>query len=350
MAPVELPGLAIDDLDAVRSANTLVWIDIPSVRADELDALGAVFGFDREAIEDILDVEQLPKYADYGDHVFVILHALTAAGDRVDTIELDVFIAEGLLVTVHSTPIVGIDWMWSAAQSHAHLSEQGADELFGHLAEVIGRRYFEIVHALEIRIDGLAEAALGAQRIVLLETQILRREEATLRQMLHPQRLALAELRTHNRSVIGGEAIRHVDDAYDVHNQVVEALSAARGLLSDVLDTYRGAAAERQANATTVLAVYSAVLLPLTLVVGWYGMNVRDLPAADESWGWELVTAVMVVFALASIAVFTRAGLIRLPRARDSRLGRGLASAARLPGKPDEMVRPPAGSTRNRSG
>lgn len=338
-SPQPLAPADLDDLVALEGQSGLVWLDVETGDPDELDRLGQQFGFDPSAIEDILDIEQLPKYDDYGDHLFVVLHALTAAGDRVDTREVDIFVREGLLVTVHAEPILGINWLWEAVQSHPHLAEKGADELFGHLAEVIGRRYFEIANVIEQRIDELAEAALAADSSVLGEIQVLRREEATVRTMLRPQRLVISELRIRNRSVIGEQAVGLLDDAYDIHNQVVESLGVARGLLNDTLDSYRGASAERQANATTVLAVYSAILLPLSLIASWYGMNVQGLPAADRNYGWQIVTLGMLLLALASCAVFVKIGLIRLYGGRTSRIGRGLAAAARAPVKPIIMLR-----------
>lgn len=331
----------IDELDALRAEGRLIWLDVAGVDAALLDELGARFGFAESAIEDVLDVEQLPKYDDHGDHLFVVLHGLTAEGDRVDTHEVDCFIAPKVFVTVHAERVVGIDWLWAAVQKHAHLAEHDADELFGQLAEVVGRRYFNVANAIEARIDGLAAAALDADPTVLGEIQVLRREEATVRQMLRPQLLALGELRVRNRTLIGEGAVDLLDDAYDVHNSVVEALATARGLLTDTLDTYRGASADIQSKATTLLAVYSAVLLPLSLITGWYGMNVAHLPAADRRNSWWVVTAIMAFIAVVSMAIFVKIDLIRLPRDRTDRIIGGLASVAKAPVKPFTMLRTP---------
>ncbi len=323
----------------------LLWLDVITDDADELDQLGERFGFDPSAIEDILDVEQLPKFDDYGDHVFVVIHGLSSEGDRVDTREVDCFIGDKLFVTVHAEPVVGIDWLWEAVQRHEHLVGDSSDELFGQLAEVVGRRYIEIANAIEVRIDELAEAALEADPLVLQEVQVLRREEATVRKMLRPQLLVIRDLRKRNMAMIGEDAARLLGDAYDVHRQVVESLSSTRGLLSDTLDTYRGAAADKQARATTLLAVYSAVLLPLTLITGWYGMNVADLPAADRAHAWWTVTLVMFAIFLVSMVVFVRIGLIRVPKARPGRITSGLATAAKAPVKPFTMLRKPVSSS-----
>ncbi len=334
----------LEHLDEMLEAGQLMWLDVVSTDADELDALGARFGFDPGAIEDILDVEQLPKFEAYDDHVFVVIHGLTTVGERLDTREVDCFISQNLFVTVHADPVVGIDWLWDAVQRHDHLAGESADELFGQLAEVVGRRYIEIANELESRIDRLAEAALDADSSVLHEVQILRREEATVRKMLRPQLLVIRDLRKRNTTEIGAEAAALLGDAYDVHRQVVESLSSTRGILSDTLDTYRGASADQQARATTLLAVYSALLLPLTLITGWYGMNVRGLPAAERPHSWWIVTLVMVAIALVSVIVFVQIGLIRLPGARRGRVAAGLATAAKAPVKPFTMLRRPVTS------
>lgn len=328
----------VSTCSTLKAEGSLFWLDIVTSEATELDELGAQFDFDPAAIEDILDIEQLPKFDDYDDHLFVVLHALTSEGERVDTLEVDCFVAHNLFVTVSAQPVPGIDWLWQTVQHHSHMSEHGADELFAQLAEVIGRRYLEVIAEFESRIDDIADDALDGDPDVLRDVQVLRREETTVRKVLRPQRLVLANLRRSNVPVLGPAAVAMLGDAFDVHNQVVESLGAARALLSDALDTYRGAAADRQAAATTILAVYSAILLPLTLITGWYGMNL-SLPGAEHRWSWELVIGVMAVITVVSFAAFVKAGFIRAPEFGESTVLRGLASAAKTPVKPFTMLR-----------
>lgn len=333
-----LRPLAADEALPAARDGRLVWVDLVSEDAGEIGALGEQFAFDPAAVEDILDIEHLPKFDDFEDHLFIVLHALTTDGDRLDTIEVDCFVRSDLLVTVRRGPVPSVDWLWDVGQRVAHLSDGGGDELFTQLAEVIGRRYLEVIDEFERRIDDLADRALDADAGVLAEIQLLRREEATVRKILRPQRLVLTNLRRSTAPVMSEAARRQLTDAYDVHNQVVESLAGARGLLTDALDSYRGASAERQSRATTVLAVYSAILLPLTVITGWYGMNVAQLPGSNGRWAWEIIVAVMVAFALLSFGVFVRAGFVRAPRLGQRRVVRGLADAARVPIAPLAML------------
>ena len=334
----------VDELDDHRETDTLLWLDVITRDESEMDMLGARFNFDPAAIEDVLDIEQLPKYDSYDDHLFVVLHALISADDRIDTHEVDCFVGGNLLVTVHSEPVVGLEWLWGAVQNYPHLAEHGADELFAQLAEVMGRRYLEVIDEFERRVDALTDRALEADQRVLAEIQLLRREEATIRKMLGPQRSVIAALRSAVPPGLTPGSVAILTDAYDVHNQVVESLASARGLLTDTLDTYRGASAERQAAATTVLTVYAAIVLPLSLITSWYGMNMNNLPAADQPWGWPAVTGFMALLAVFSWILFIRAGLIRKPRLRgDDGLIAGLTSAARAPVRPFTMLWRPSG-------
>lgn len=334
-----------NQLDEHLEAGLLVWLDVTTNDIDELDALGSRFGFDPASIEDIVDIEQLPKADYYEDYLFVVLHALVTEsdedrGERVDTLEVDCFVRPQLFITVRATGVTGIDWLWEAVQTYAHLTEHGADDLFAQLTEVIGRRYLGVIDHIESRIDDLAEDALDAEPQVLAEIQTLRREDTTIRKVLRPQRMMITNLRHDGHELLGDTAKGILLDAYDVHNQVVESLASARGLLTDTLDTYRGAAAERHANAATLLTVYSAILLPLTLITGWYGMNVQTLPGADGQSAWQLVTILMALIAIVSWLWFVKIGLVRLPRLQSGRsMSRGLAGAAKAPVRPFTMLR-----------
>ena len=328
-----------DELDRYLDDGAFVWLDVTRRDAAELDELGERFGLDPAAIEDILDIEQQPKFDNYGDHLFVVLHALTADRDRLDTHEVDCFVSPRMLVTVRAEHIAGLEWLWEAVQAHPHMAEHGSDELFAQLAEVMGRRYIDVINEVETRIDELADVALTADPNVLAEIQVLRREEATVRRVLRPQRLVIGSLRSNVGGFFTGDSLKLLTDAYDVHNLVVESLELTRGLLTDTLDTYRGASAERQAQAASVLTVYAAILLPLTLITGWYGMNVSNLPGSNSSAGWIVVTIVMVAFAVVSWVVFVRAGMVGRPRLRARRLVGGLAEVAKTPVRPFTMLR-----------
>lgn len=317
--------------------SDLVWVDRVIDDDTELHDLAEEYGLDPAAIEDVLDVEQLPKFELTPGHLFVVLHSLTHDGDRLDTTEVDCFVGDDVLVTLHRGNVLGLDWLWREIARNPHLSEGGPAEVFGHLSEALGRRYLAVADEFERRVDGLGDDALAAAPHVLGEVQLLRREEATIRTMLTPQ-LRMLDRLSRMTADLNDQARRQVVDAYDAHSQVMASLATSRQLLNDTLDTYRGAVAERQGRAANLLTVYAAIVLPMTLIAGWYGMNTANLPAANRPWGWVVVTAVMAVVGLVSWLYFARLGLVGQPRLIKP-IGKGLAAAARAPMKPVTMLR-----------
>ena len=324
------------EVDATRVAELVdqpgwVWLDVIEDDAARILEVLEPFPLDPLAVEDVLDVVQLPKLEDYGDHLFLILHGLVSADDRIRTGELDCFLGEGWLVTVHHVPLLGLQWVWEGAQRHAEFIEGGTDLLLARIAEATGRRYLPLIDQLETHVDELADLAIDGDVGVLGAVQQLRRDESTIRRVLRPQRDALQQIRTVPIAMLDEEARRRFSDAYDQHNRVIESLLTARTLLSDVLDTYRGAAAEQAANVSKVLTVYAAIMLPLSLIAGIFGMNFRDLPGQDSSWGFAAVLAIMVFIGLSSWLVFERVGFLTRRTMRMRSLGRNLTTVSRLP-------------------
>ncbi len=317
---------------------TGTWVDVPSGSDTDLAELTTTHQLDASAVEDVLDVEQLPKFDDADRHLFAVLHSVTHDGERLDTVEIDCFVSSTELITLHSEPVLGLDWLWKSIGRHPQLSNDGPPEVFGHLCEAIGRRFLTVADELEAQVDLLRDDALNAAPYVLAEIQLLRREEATIRKMLTPQLRMLQQLARLDSPHLNDGARRQLVDAFDVHSQVVASLATSRQLLSDTLDTYRGAVAERQGRAANLLTVYAAIVLPMTLIAGWYGMNTENLPAAGRPWGWIAVTAVMLAVGVASWLYFARVGLVRQPRLVEP-IGRGLAVAARAPMRPVTMLR-----------
>jgi magnesium transporter len=310
------------------------WLDVTSPERPYLDEIQTILNVDESGIEDVVDIELLPKIEDFGDHLLVILHALVARGDRVDTAEMDVILTDRVVVTLHDEQLTSVDALWQVARSGRSTFVSGDPSwVLARLCELIGRRFLDVLVELDRRIEEVGDRALEADSNVLAEVQVLRREAATVRTMLRPQRHVLRALEVSQPSLVTPRAATTFGDAVDIHDQLVESLETSRSLLADVLDTYRGTAGEKLAEITTLLTVYAAIMLPLTLVVGFFGMNLPNLPLQDSSWGWVAVTAFMLVGSALSWTYFVSRGFVGTTsvRARGARIARGLAGAVRRP-------------------
>ncbi len=150
---------------------------------------------------------------------------------------------------------------------------------------------------------------------------------------MHPQREALDVLRKSDSPLLGASGRRWLSDAFDVAVRAAVELDGARAALAETLDAYRGAEAREATNVTKVLTVYAAIMLPLSLVAGFFGMNFTNLPGIAARSGWVIVTIGMVTVAVLSLGIFVALEWIRRPSGRQAgvALGRGLIEAAKAP-------------------
>ena len=310
-----------------------LWIDIRvgSGDADALVELATTLELDPLAIRDALEDFDLPKTDDFGSSLLVILHGL--AEDRIATYELDCFMSERRLVTISQTSSPSLELVWSAVQQHRELTSGGVDELFARLADVVTRRLLSVLEEFDSRVESLVARALDADPTVVSDVTALRSDLGVVRRAVVPQREALDLLRHSTSPLMTDAGRRRFSDVFDVASRAVSGVDAGRTALAEVLDAYRGAEAHKATEVAKVLTVYAAIMLPLSLIVGFFGMNFADLPAVDDDRGWIWVTVAMGILTLVSLGVFVALGWIRRPSGRQagSTLGRGLIEAARAP-------------------
>ena len=310
-----------------------VWIDITAGRddLDELADLAEQLGLDALAVRDAVEDIDLPKVDDFGSFLLVVLHALD--DERIETYELDCFLSERRLITIHDQRSASIDALWDGVQGRPELTSGGPDEALARLADVATRRLVCVLDVFDDRNEELIQLALRADADFLLEITAVRADLAALRRAVHPQREALDVLRHSTSPLVSDAGHRRFSDVFDTASRASQGVDGARAALAETLDAYRGAEARQATEVTKVLTVYAAIMLPLSLVAGFFGMNFVDLPLLARPAGWIIVTGFMAFVAIVSVGVFVSLGWTRRLSGRTAGavLGRGLAEAARAP-------------------
>lgn len=326
---------ATDITERTLSTQSWRWVDItadPSQAADipNLDT-DAYIGLDELALRDAFIDRDLPKLDDFGDHLLIVLHGLR--DDDVETYEVDCFVTEHQLLTVHPTRSPAIDAVWAELEQSPKMAPATTSELAAALADILTRRLLAVVDAFDLRAEELIYRALEADPELLTDLTEIRSDIATTRRVVQPQRETLDQLRHSKSPLINDAARRRFSDVFDVAIRTGHGLDTARSTLSETLDAYRGAEARRATDVNRVLTIYAAIMLPLSLVAGFFGMNHPNLPGIDSNWGWLYVTGLMVAITAISLGVFIALGWIRRPSGRKAAdtLGKGLIEAARTP-------------------
>jgi magnesium transporter len=321
------------DLPSPPGDEVWVWMDVivEDGETDDLLAITTGLQLDGVSVRDAVDDDDLPKVDDFGHHLLVVLHGLR--DDRVETYEVDCFITDRHLITVHDAPSPAIDALWSWLVQTPELAAGTVDELVARLADVLTRRLLSVLEAFDDEVDRLIDAALAADPELLVNWMAIRTDVATVRRVVHPQRETLDLLRHSSSPLVTEAGRRRFADVFDVAARTAAGLDAARSALAEILDAYRGAEARQATDVTKVLTIYAAIMLPLSLIAGFFGMNFRNLPGAGNDSGWVIVAVAMFAVAVLSLGVFVALGWMRRPSGREAgaALGLGLSEAARVP-------------------
>ncbi len=329
---VDVVALAVEPPRSMPTEGW-TWIDITASPEDieHIMEFADGFGLDAMAVRDAIADTDLPKVDDFDSSVHVVLHALS--DERIESYEIACFLSMRYLVTIHGPKSRSVEAMWNGASRRPELASGGPDEALARLADVATRRLVSVLDVFDSRNEELNELALNAAPGFLPEITAVRADLSALRRSVHPQREALDILRRSASPQLTDAGRRRFSDAFDTASRAAQGVEAARAALAESLDAYRGAEARQATEVTRVLTIYAAIMLPLSLVAGFFGMNFVDLPLIGRSGGWIIVTAFMGVIALVSLGVFVALGWMRRPSGRSAGdvLGRGLIEAARAP-------------------
>jgi len=307
-----------------QSDPRFTWLDVVDPTREELSELVGDYGLHPLAVNDCLDPEHLPKFEVFDHHSFVILRAVDAdAPLTADTVQqltrkLAVFAGPQFVITIHRK-----DQPWLTALmerglanvplKHATKSEgiqvhllaqlfNGALDTFQHPLE-------EVEHTLD-RLD--TKAFEGTVQSGEAFRADLREIHRIKRRVTLCKRLLWRTVDVTQRMVpSGGKAtalLRDVqENAESYHFYADELLDDANTLLSVQL----ALASHRTSEVMRVLTVFSVFFLPLTFIVGIYGMNFQFMPELRERWGYPAVMMLMAVVTLLIYRWFRRNGWLR---------------------------------------
>jgi magnesium transporter len=323
-------------LEAVRASGGWVWLDVAGFTAEEALGVARAFDIDPIAMEDVTDLGEFPKVDQYADHAFVVAHGIAVDPTRLRTSEYDALIGPDYLVTFHREDLPEFGWVRDRIQESGWLAGAGPDQVFARIAEAGAGRFQPLVEGLEERVLDTERRALAGDRTVVADVQALRRDALMLRKVVGPLRDTFTRLGSEDLAGVGERARLRCQSVRDHYFRVAESLDTSQAVLGAVLETFRSSVAERTNDVMKVLTVFTAVLLPMSLVAGIYGMNFSHMPELGWRYGYLWALVVMAVVGLALWVYFVRRGFIGRPRLHRAprALGKGLADLVRLTMRP----------------
>ncbi len=297
-----------------RDAPGVTWINVNGIHdVALLQKLGAHFDLHPLALEDVVNTGQRPKIEEYDSQEFIVFKQLHWDG-RVSAEQMCLFLAKSYVITIQEDPGDCFELIRERLRKGTgRLRKMGTDYLAYALIDALVDQAFPILEAVGERIETLEEEVLAnPSRATLGAIREVKHDLLQLRRSAWPQREVIHAMQREDSRFVRKETRVYLRDLYDHTIQILDIIETYRDLTAGMLDIYLSSLSHRMNEVMKVLTIISTIFMPLTFLVGVYGMNfdpdVGPLSMPELRWpyGYVTVLAVMTAVAGAMLLFFRR--------------------------------------------
>lgn len=309
-----------EDCEPYLDTESVSWIDIQGLGSEDTwRRLGKVFNLHPLTLEDVVNVPQRPKVEDYEDQLVIIARMVVLHEDTDSFVseQVSFVLGEHYLLTVQVEP--EYDCFGEVREriraNKGTTRKHGADHLLYELLDAIIDGFFPVLEAYSERIEDLEnEVVVNPTRQTLDTVHQVRCELLILHRAIWPQRDSINYLIRDGGNLLNKGVQVNLRDCYDHTIQVLDMVETYRELASSLMDVYLSSVSNKMNEVMKTLTVISTIFIPLTFIVGIYGMNFNtekspwNMPELDWYWGYPLTLVFMLAVALGLIFFFWRRG------------------------------------------
>ncbi|WP_019024879.1 MULTISPECIES: magnesium/cobalt transporter CorA [unclassified Thioalkalivibrio] len=296
-------------------ADGFVWLHFQGTPGPrQLQQLAEAFALHPLALEDVRHRGQRPKLDYFGDYAVIILNQPQLDGDSVRLEQFNLFVHPQFVISVHSgedDPFEPIRQRMRG--TNRNFNRLGAPYLAYALMDVVVDQAFPLMEQLGDRIEDLEERVLSQpNHDTLSRIHVVRRELLVLRRQLWPTRDVITRLMRDDQDPFGSEMMPWLRDVHDHTIQIMDLLESYREMASSLIEAYLSAINQRSNDVIRVLTIIATIFIPLTFIVGIYGMNFDhpdspwSMPELYTYYGYPVLLGIMLAIVLGMLYLFRR--------------------------------------------
>jgi len=314
--PVTVDGEEVMMSNRTLSLNGITWTDIRSPTAQDIEDLREQFPFFHPLdLEDLLSKTERPKIDEYENYLFIVMHfpVFNRVTRRLGRAEVDSFVGHGFLVTASDGALKTLVEDFDNCEKDEGIRRQfmgrGSYYLLYLLIDDLVDYCFPILDKENENIEGIEERIFdGHAGETVREISIVRRNLINYRRTIKPQMKVIASLERKDWEFLRGDLEVYWGDVSDHIVQIWERLEDLWDVIEGLNETMESITSHRLNEVMKILTIFSVIMLPLSVISGIYGMNIRQLPLAGHPMSFIAIIAVMAAIVVGMLAYFKREG------------------------------------------
>ena len=292
--------------DWSEPSSNFTWLDIINPTEDELKSISEKYKLHHYTLRDCLEPDHLPKHEDLGDTQFIITRVLNKTGKtKAHTVQelsskVAVFYNASLIITVHRLPQEFLENIKNTYLKSGRCK---------NVSELITKIIWHVLHTYDQPSITLSDEVDDYEAKIFLKTltplmmedlYFIKRKAAICYKLLALTGEVINTIRTTDNDLVA------LQDAKDLHVKLMTLYDQAHDDIANLLSIYLSLSSQKTSEVVKVLTIFSVFFMPLTFIVGIYGMNFDFMPELRQKWGYPGVLIAMILICLAIFYWFRR--------------------------------------------
>ena len=305
-----------EECQSFLDQESVTWIHLQGpMQVDTIKTIGNVFELHPLALEDVLNKGQRPKIDEYDDLLFCIMTMPVEINDSTVIEQVSIFLGENYVISFHTGSHDPFESLRNRLRKKSgRIRQQKADFILYCILDLIIDQGYPILENFGDDIENIEDRLLNSttNKTTLAEIHRIRRELLLLRRNLWPQREVINNLLRSESSLIRESTLPYLRDCYDHTIQIIELIENYREMAASLIDVYLSSSTQRLNEIMRVLTMIATIFIPLTFVVGLYGMNFSHpdspwaMPELHWYYGYPMIWGVMIAIVVGMVFYFKR--------------------------------------------
>ncbi|MDO4229472.1 MAG: magnesium/cobalt transporter CorA [Capnocytophaga sp.] len=293
------------------SEKKCIWININGLNdIEEIKKVGEFTRLHSLLLEDVLDTEHRPKAEILNDNILVIIKMVYFGKDeQLISEHLALILGRGYVISFQEAE--GEDVFEHLRKrleiENSNIRKNKSDYLLFALLDAVIDNYFIVLDKISNKIEEIEDEIIANPREGMIsEIQNLKKSAIYLQKSIIPVREIINKIEKTDHHLVTTETKHYFRDLHDHIMHIIENLATYRDILWGLTDTYMGAMSNKMNNIMRLLTLISTIFIPLTFIVGVYGMNFKYMPELEYKWAYPTVWGIMLLITICMLVYFKR--------------------------------------------
>jgi len=308
---IENSDFIISDFTKFSTNESFNWLNVHGIHdTEKIKTLCYKLNIHDLAIQDLLDVNQRPKFQEFDDYWFFTLKSIIPSVDStLEEEQLSFILGKNYLVSFQERKADYFDHIRERLRSDIGIvREHGSDYLLYLLLESILDNYFKTLDELEDKVSESCAIDISEDPSpeLINSIELFKRQVHQIKKTILPIKDVVTKIEREKLNFINKRHMKYFYELKDLCLSLIDESEQIEVKLESSTNLFFSVQGHRMNQVMKTLTVVATIFIPLTFIAGVYGMNFSNMPELNWKWGYFSIWVIMIAIFLGMLIYFKR--------------------------------------------